>query len=63
MKHAQESFTGIRPTGDLTVANYIGAIRPILDQELDGKPSSVFVAELHATTTDRPSEVSRTPQN
>lgn len=24
-------FTGIRPTGDLTIANYVGAVRPLLD--------------------------------
>lgn len=57
MNYGMESFTGIRPTADLTVANYIGAIKPILDQEAEGNETAVFLAELHATTTHRPSEV------
>lgn len=59
MNYAIESFTGIRPTADLTVANYIGAVRPILDQEAQGNQAAVFLAELHAATTNRPSEVAR----
>jgi len=57
MKYGIESFTGIRPTADLTVANYIGAVKPILDQETDGHDSAIFLAELHAATTNRPAEV------
>lgn len=57
MKHAVESFTGIRPTADLTVANYIGAVKPVLDRESTGGETSIFLAELHAATTDRPADV------
>jgi tryptophanyl-tRNA synthetase len=57
MNYALESFTGIRPTADLTVANYIGAIKPILDDEQRGQNTAVFMAELHATTTNSPAEV------
>ena len=52
-----ESFTGIRPTADLTVANYLGAIQPILEQEAQGTEASVFLAELHAATTSSPMEI------
>lgn len=48
-------LTGIRPTSNLTIANYIGAIMPILDfQKKDFKPY-VFVADLHALTDNDPS--------
>lgn len=59
MKHAIDTFTGIRPTADLTVANYLGAVKPILDRETDypEDTSAVFLAEIHAATTNRPSEV------
>lgn len=57
MKYGVDSFTGIRPTADLTVANYIGAIRPIIDREGEDHRSAVFLAELHAATTDDPRSV------
>jgi tryptophanyl-tRNA synthetase len=59
MKYAVETFTGIRPTSELTVANYIGAIKPVLRYEADDPSagSSVFLAELHATTTHSPRDV------
>lgn len=57
MHHAIDTFTGIRPTADLTVANYIGAIQPLLEQEQSGQDASVFLAELHAATTDAPANV------
>lgn len=57
MNYAFESFTGIRPTADLTVANYIGAVRPVLEREEEGESTSIFLAELHATTTASPAEV------
>lgn len=48
-------FTGIRPTGDLTVANYLGAIEPILNLLKEGFEPVVFVADLHALTDKEPS--------
>ncbi len=59
MHYAMESFTGVRPTADLTVANYIGAVKPILDAE-EAEPdaqSAVFLAEIHAATTANPRDV------
>jgi tryptophanyl-tRNA synthetase len=50
-------ITGIRPTGTLTVANYIGAVRPIIELQGQGKKMMIFVADMHAATTHEPSEV------
>lgn len=57
MRHGVDSLTGIRPTADLTVANYIGAVKPILEGEDRDESSVVFLAELHAATTSPPREV------
>jgi tryptophanyl-tRNA synthetase len=57
MNYGVESFTGIRPTSDLTIANYIGAVQPVLADEAAGAETCVFLAELHAATTHRPAEV------
>src|SRR4051812_32842640 len=43
------TLTGVQPTGDLHLGNYVGAIRPLA--ELAAGPSRevyVFVADLHA---------------
>lgn len=47
-------LTGIRPTSNLTIANYIGAIMPILDFQNQGLRPYVFVADLHALTDNEP---------
>lgn len=52
-------FTGIRPSGDLTVANYLGAIEPILNLLKKGIEPMVFVADLHALTDKEPSLVKK----
>ena len=59
MRYGLDTFTGIRPTADLTVANFLGAIDPIVGYERDnqGHQTAVFVAELHAATTDDPRKV------
>jgi tryptophanyl-tRNA synthetase len=55
--YAVEVFTGVRPTGDLTVANYLGAVLPTINlQERGGNPL-VFVADIHALTTHAPHQV------
>ena len=42
-------LTGLKPTGDLTLGNYIGSIKQMKD--LEGKYESfLFVADLHALT-------------
>ncbi len=59
MEYAINTFTGIRPTADLTVANYLGAVKPIIEREQENleDKSAIFLAELHAATTERPSVV------
>ena len=51
-------LTGMRSSGDLTIANVIGAIKPIIDlseKEDLGKPY-IFVADMHALTDQEPKE-------
>lgn len=51
-------FTGMRPTSGMTIANLIGAVKPILDileSEDLGRPM-LFVADMHSLTTDEPKE-------
>ncbi len=45
----QKILTGLKPTGDLTLGNYIGSIKQMvnLQEEYD---SYIFVADLHALT-------------
>lgn len=42
-------LSGIKPTGEFTLGNYIGAIRQFVDMQKDYE-SFVFVADLHALT-------------
>ena len=42
-------LTGVQPTGDLHLGNYIGAIRPLADLAADpARDVYVFLADLHA---------------
>ncbi len=52
-----EVLTGIRPTGDLTIANYLGAVAPIIKIQSQGINPVVFVADLHAITDREPANV------
>lgn len=42
-------LSGIKPTGDLTIGNYIGAIKNFSNMQKDYE-TFVFVADLHALT-------------
>lgn len=46
-------LSGIKPTGDLTLGNYIGALKQFveLQEELTDYEFFIFVADLHAITT------------
>ncbi len=56
-EYKTEILTGIRPTGHLTVANYLGAVKPLIElQEHNQKPLA-FVADLHALTDNEPKDV------
>lgn len=54
-------FTGIRPSGGLTIANAIGAVHPIVKLQNEneiGRPM-VFVADLHALTDGEPEKTQK----
>src|SRR3989338_6917737 len=53
--------TGLRPTGDLSVANYVGGMKPILELQSDFEGEiNLFVADLHALTDQEPDLVDAT---
>lgn len=43
-------LTGLKPTGDLTLGNYIGAILPLVKMQEEYGSIYLFVADLHALT-------------
>lgn len=43
-------LTGLKPTGELTLGNYIGAIKPMVELQSDYDHIYLFVADLHAIT-------------
>ena len=42
-------LSGIKPTGQLTLGNYIGAIKNFVKVQNEGE-SFLFIADLHALT-------------
>ena len=42
-------LSGIKPTGDLTIGNYIGALKNFSNMQKDYE-TFIFVADLHALT-------------
>jgi tryptophanyl-tRNA synthetase len=57
MQYGVDLLTGIRPTGHLTVANYLGAVAPIVELQAQGVSPVVFVADLHALTDNEPATI------
>jgi tryptophanyl-tRNA synthetase len=43
-------LTGVRPSGNLTIGNYLGAIKNFVDRQ-DEYNSYIFIADLHAITS------------
>lgn len=54
MKNQNEKvmLTGVRPSGNLTLGNYLGAIKNFVSRQAKYK-SYIFVADLHAITSPR----------
>ena len=48
-------LTGLKPTGNLTLGNYIGSIKQMVDNQ-DNYNSYLFVADMHAITVPNDSE-------
>lgn len=45
-------LTGVRPSGNLTLGNYLGAIKNFVDKQYSHK-SYIFIADLHAITSPK----------
>ena len=43
-------LTGLKPTGEMTLGNYIGAIKPLVEMQKEFDEIFLFVADLHALT-------------
>lgn len=58
MERESRIVTGIRPTGELTIANYVGAMKPIAEMQKNfEEPINLFVADLHGLTDQEPGVV------
>lgn len=52
----QKVLTGLQPTGELTIGNYIGSIKQMVELQND-YDSYIFIADLHAITLPQQPEV------
>lgn len=50
MKDKKTMLTGVRPSGNLTIGNYLGAIKNFVDRQKEND-SYIFIADLHAITS------------
>lgn len=50
MENKKVMLTGVRPSGNLTLGNYLGAIKNFVDKQAD-YDSYIFLADLHAITS------------
>ena len=48
-------LTGLKPTGSLTLGNYIGSIKQMVNNQ-DNYNSYLFIADMHAITVPNDSE-------
>ena len=54
-----DMLTGLRPTGNLHLGNYVGSIKPFVELQKEGVKSFVFVADLHALTDHEPAVIKK----
>lgn len=61
VKGKEVIVTGIRPTGDLHIANYLGAVKPLISTIEAHKDAEVFVfvADLHGLTDNKPEVIEK----
>ena len=50
-------YTGLQPTGDVTIGNYIGSLRNFSDNLQGASSSFITVVDLHALTVNRDSNI------
>lgn len=56
-------LTGLQPTGEITIGNYIGAIKQMVENQ-NKYDSFIFIADLHAITVEQdPKELSNNIKN
>ena len=56
-------LTGLQPTGNITLGNYIGAIRQMVENQ-ENYDSFIFVADMHAITVEQdPIELKKNIRN
>ena len=48
----KRALTGLQPTGVITLGNYIGAIKQMVDYQ-DEYESYIFIADMHAITVNQ----------
>ena len=57
MPHAPRIFSGVQPTGSLTLGNYLGALRRFVEIQTEGAMETIYcVVDLHAITQWREPE-------
>lgn len=50
-------LTGMRPTNRLTIGNYLGGIKPLLEMQKLDEEIYLFVASLHGITDNEPADI------
>ncbi|MEM7176987.1 MAG: tryptophan--tRNA ligase [Pseudomonadota bacterium] len=51
MPHTPRVFSGVQPTGSLTLGNYLGALKRFVEMQRDGSMETIYcVVDLHAIT-------------
>ena len=56
-------ITGLQPTGEITLGNYIGTIRQMVEYQ-NNYDSFIFVADMHAITDEQdPTELKKNIRN
>ncbi len=49
-RHARRVFSGVQPTGNLHLGNYLGAVKRFVEMQADGAKTIYCVVDLHAIT-------------
>lgn len=60
MERRKRVLSGIRPTGNIHLGNYFGAIKQFVELQNEGEDCWFFIADLHAlTTSNKPEEIDK----
>ncbi len=59
LKYKVDILTGLRPTANLHIGNYIGSVKNIIELSNSDKDVFLFVADLHGLTTHTAKEVKK----